>query len=104
MCEFVKGNHVAPGWGCCRCHIYNGMQRMACKSCGVASHNPLSITGNSATGTYYEDGKSGVTILAVDRDEKGWGLTMRSIGGDIPEGHEWRSWTAHGYGGLWHIE
>ncbi len=27
-------SHVAPGWGCCKCHVYNGYQRETCKVCG----------------------------------------------------------------------
>jgi hypothetical protein len=29
-------NEVAllPGWGCCKCRMYNGLQRDYCKSCG----------------------------------------------------------------------
>ncbi len=25
---------LAPGWGCCRCRVYNGMWRWECKHCG----------------------------------------------------------------------
>lgn len=25
---------VLPGWGCCECHTYNGLQRDRCKMCG----------------------------------------------------------------------
>jgi hypothetical protein len=31
---------LAPGWGCCRCTIYNGLQRPRCKLCG---HNRCDI-------------------------------------------------------------
>src|SRR5688572_20468788 len=103
MCKFVKGSHVAPGWGCCHCRVYNGLQRMACKSCGIAACEPLVIAGDCAVGEYYEDGATKVDILAVDRDVKGYGIRFRSKGGDIPEGHEWRSWTAHDYRGLWRV-
>ena len=34
-CKFVPDSkYVMPGWGCCRCHIYNGLQRDECKNCG----------------------------------------------------------------------
>jgi len=26
--------YLAPGWGCCKCNVYNGKQREVCKSCG----------------------------------------------------------------------
>lgn len=25
---------VMPGWGCCNCRFYNGIQRPFCKNCG----------------------------------------------------------------------
>lgn len=34
MCEFIKDTHVMPGWGCCECRAYNGLQRIVCKVCG----------------------------------------------------------------------
>lgn len=27
---------LMPGWGCCRCRIYNGKQRAECRGCGHA--------------------------------------------------------------------
>lgn len=27
------GTHVAIGWGCCACHVYNGDHRIWCKRC-----------------------------------------------------------------------
>jgi len=33
-CIHVRGSHVVPGWGCCRCRCYNGYQRATCRSCG----------------------------------------------------------------------
>ena len=26
--------HAVPGWGCCKCHIYNNYGRKVCKNCG----------------------------------------------------------------------
>ncbi len=40
MCEFIEHPNVAPGWGCCRCHTYNGIHRDECKKCGER-HCPL---------------------------------------------------------------
>lgn len=31
---------LMPGWGCCRCTIYNGEQRPRCKLCG---HNRCDV-------------------------------------------------------------
>lgn len=34
-CKLVlNGKHVMPGWGCCSCRTYNGLQRACCKRCG----------------------------------------------------------------------
>jgi hypothetical protein len=39
MCEFVGGRHVAPGWGCCVCRTYNGLQRRYCHWCHAERHD-----------------------------------------------------------------
>lgn len=37
-CQFIEeSKFVLPGWGCCQCHTYNGLQRKVCKLCG---HKP----------------------------------------------------------------
>jgi len=36
-CEFLNLEDVLPGWVCCRCRTYNGLQRKACKRC---KHEP----------------------------------------------------------------
>jgi len=42
MCDYVGIDAALPGWGCCRCHIYNGLHRLRCKSC-TAEHHPFEI-------------------------------------------------------------
>ena len=38
LCKLLDGlSNVTPGWGCCQCRIYNGLQRKECKRCG---HKP----------------------------------------------------------------
>lgn len=39
-CELISCNpgdiekyHLMPGWGCCQCRHYNGLQRKQCKNC-----------------------------------------------------------------------
>jgi hypothetical protein len=27
-------SNVVPGWGCCKCHVYNNYGRKVCKQCG----------------------------------------------------------------------
>lgn len=35
VCRLLVGlSGVLPGWGCCKCSIYNGLQRKTCKRCG----------------------------------------------------------------------
>jgi hypothetical protein len=41
MCVYVDHPHVVAGWMCCRCAIYNGLQRASCKNCGEIRHTPL---------------------------------------------------------------
>lgn len=38
MCEFVDGSSLLPGWSCCRCRTYNGLQRPKCRRCTVERH------------------------------------------------------------------
>ena len=39
-CQTINTQYVAPGWGCCQCHTYNGAGRIKCKACG---HEPCGI-------------------------------------------------------------
>lgn len=81
MCEFIKAPNVAMGWGCCRCRVYNGIQRVACKECGEPHHEPLSVTGDCAVGVYYEDGgATRVRVLEVKADAEGVGLKLQATG------------------------
>jgi hypothetical protein len=36
MCQQVGSQNLAPGWICCGCRIYNGIQRGECKQCEKA--------------------------------------------------------------------
>lgn len=38
MCDFIQDTHVMPGYVCCSCRTYNGLQRRICKACGNHSH------------------------------------------------------------------
>lgn len=33
-CKFITTDCIVPGWGCCKCKVYNGLQRKECKRCG----------------------------------------------------------------------
>ena len=47
MCQRVGSPHLAPGWVCCKCQIYNGGQRTECKQCSYvrceASFAPIPV-------------------------------------------------------------
>lgn len=32
-CELISHPNLMPGWGCCGCNTYNGLQREECKVC-----------------------------------------------------------------------
>lgn len=41
ICGLIPDSkHVFPGWGCCVCASYNGLQRKFCKRCGHECCNP----------------------------------------------------------------
>lgn len=40
-CYFIDTAHLMPGWGCCQCRAYNGMQRASCKACQHPRCSPL---------------------------------------------------------------
>jgi len=33
ICVKIEHQNIAPGWGCCVCRVYNGVQRTECKNC-----------------------------------------------------------------------
>jgi hypothetical protein len=39
MCHFIEAASLLPGWACCRCRTYNGLQRQECKRCRAKQHN-----------------------------------------------------------------
>lgn len=41
MCECAKTRDLIAGWGCHRCRVYNGLQRMTCRQCGERRCTPL---------------------------------------------------------------
>ena len=34
MCMLIEHPNLMAGWGCCHCHVYNGLHRDKCKACG----------------------------------------------------------------------
>lgn len=113
MCTFVKSDNVYPGYGCCRCKHYNGLQRVDCKACGVA-HCELTVP-EQTTGEYREEG--GVTkvkVLKVAADDKGVGYELEAVEtvqasplfGEIKPGTIIKPWVSHNagsYAGGWQL-
>jgi len=47
MCHYIEASHVMPGWACCKCRTYNGLQRPHCKKCKQVRHKvevPKTVT------------------------------------------------------------
>jgi DNA-directed RNA polymerase subunit RPC12/RpoP len=38
MCEYVEYINVLPGWACCYCKVYNGLERTRCRACRTPRH------------------------------------------------------------------
>lgn len=110
MCEFVKSENVMPGYGCCNCKVYNGLQRTKCKNCNTV-HCELKVT-TGTIGIYQEEGALiEVEILGLKLDENGVGYTLKVIKtlqsspivDDIPIGEVFDAWTRHDYHGGWQL-
>ena len=41
MCKTIDHPSIMPGWSCCRCHLYNGLQHRVCKNCGREPCEPV---------------------------------------------------------------
>lgn len=52
-CRYVDAEGILPGWGCCACRAYNGLQRRACKACDHTRCRPLAP--DKRTGRVFED-------------------------------------------------
>lgn len=48
MCRFVSTSNVMPGWACCGCSAYNGLQRQQCRGCGGERH-PIDVPADLVT-------------------------------------------------------
>ena len=53
MCQYLDSEYCLPGWGCCRCHTYNGIRRVACRNCGAERCEPLQP--DTTTGRLFAD-------------------------------------------------
>ena len=48
-CKHVRGSCLVPGWGCCKCKVYNGYQRTTCRDCNhTACYETESHEGREA--------------------------------------------------------
>mgnify|MGYP001239086435 CR=1 FL=1 len=66
MCQYIDSEYIVPGWGCCQCHLYNGMQRTACRGCGRPPCAPLQP--DDQTGTVFENRVNHLDLVVVDED------------------------------------
>lgn len=97
MCNFIFGPGLAPGYGCCKCRVYNGLQREQCKSCTEA-HCELSIPDDISRVRYVESPVVDCVarIIAVKPDAKGVNITFKAESGEgVGAGEEWSAYTVH---------
>ena len=46
-CKRIHSDYLAPGWACCKCRCYNGLQRDVCRNCGHAFCGPADQASTS---------------------------------------------------------
>jgi hypothetical protein len=49
MCKYLDSPYILPGWGCCNCHLYNGIGRVVCRGCGKPPCTPLAPDDKTGT-------------------------------------------------------
>ncbi len=72
MCTFISHKHVMPGYICCGCRVYNGLQRTICKDCGQTSCKleiPENVKRCTSCGWGY-DGEFPIGNLAGEKFDK----------------------------------
>jgi len=78
MCDFVDGANLLPGWTCCRCRTYNGLQRPKCRRCSVERHAivlPVDLIRCEC----------GFGLRAADRGNTARGCPVDGCGRPLPE-------------------
>lgn len=76
-CRHVRGSQVVPGWGCCKCNVYNGYQREACRNCG---HPPCYPTGG-------REGREAEELKPIGHDREAvreWLVASEGPAGEVP--------------------
>ncbi len=84
MCRFVADDRLLPGWACCGCRTYNGLQRRACHGCTQERHEievPATVVQCLACGCGLPRGAKHTYTLA-GRDVRG---ECPVCGADWPE-------------------
>lgn len=93
-CKAIGGGEsILPGWGCCGCSTYNGLNRQRCKACGhgrcslADSEGPVAKTRQVPSGYRPEDVEQvlstgfAVMILVADEGESRVGIFLeRTVG------------------------
>lgn len=79
MCNYIEDTNVMPGYICCICKTYNGLQREYCRACD-RPHHKLLIPDTVAQCPFCEAGyPSGLPpkCLACGKDLKGKAVIHR---------------------------
>jgi hypothetical protein len=70
LCNYIGGSYILPGWGCCQCRAYNGLQRRECKHCGHKRHEivpPDGVVQCPTCGWGYEETNPPVVVTQTRR-------------------------------------
>lgn len=70
MCTYVEAPSVLPGYGCCGCHCYNGLQRDVCRVCEkkpCAIEIPPTVARCAECGFGYRQAEDQFTVCPVCR-------------------------------------
>jgi len=66
-CEAIEHAHVMPGWGCCMCRTYNGLQNLTCRICKHPRCDAWGLFG-----------EAGGSVLIVSPSALGWWAMARA--------------------------
>lgn len=101
MCRFIFHTNVAPGYGCCHCQTYNGLQRTQCKFC-EESHCELTIPDDARYLRYSEfipvadDIECIVELLWIRPEADGFAAGFKAISGQNV-GYEWAKFSSYSH-------
>lgn len=82
MCDYIDSKVIAPGYKCCHCNVYNGMQRSECRDCQKAhceTLNPDNTTGKVFHTRIYHFPTLGEVRRQDDKREDVYGKTIQLL-------------------------